>query len=187
MAVSDLLPGELQQLAAYHEAAVLAFELANRSYFASFISDRGDAFFERYPDRHRELLEWQDAGEGAFYVLVGDGGDVLARFNLNTISGDVAEVGYRVAQDLAGRGVATAGVRELSRLAASRHGVTRLRAATSTSNVASQQVLLKAGFVLAGPADPSAVGGKQGSWYELELQAQRVGDGSPRGADPGAE
>jgi [ribosomal protein S5]-alanine N-acetyltransferase len=178
MPVSAELPGELQLLNPDHEASVLAFELANRAYFARFISDRGDAFFVDYPERHRELLMLQDAGDGAFYVLVGDDDSVLGRFNLNTVRGEVADVGYRVAQGAAGRGVATSGLRELCRLAASRHGVTRLRAATSHANVASQQVLLKAGFAMVGPADTSDIGGKQGSWYELDL------DALPSGASP---
>jgi ribosomal-protein-alanine N-acetyltransferase len=80
-------------------------------------------------------------------------------------------VGYRLAEQAAGRGVATAAVRDLCELAASRHGVRRLRAATSHQNVASQRVLEKAGFVEVGPADPNEIGGKQGSWYELDLAA----------------
>ena len=49
--------------------AILAFELANRAYFARFIDDRGDDFYERYAERHRELLTEQDGGECIFYVL----------------------------------------------------------------------------------------------------------------------
>ena len=56
------------------------------------------------------------------------------------------QLGYRVAERAAGRGVATAAVRDLCALAASRHGVGTVRAATSLANVASQRVLLKAGF-----------------------------------------
>ena len=41
-----------------------------------------------------------------------------------------------------------------------------LRAATSNGNVASQRVLLKAGFVPVGPAGPADLGGKTGTWYE---------------------
>jgi [ribosomal protein S5]-alanine N-acetyltransferase len=82
---------------------------------------------------------------------------VLGRFNLVDLEDGTAEVGYRVAQQVAGRGVATATVRELCRLAAARYGLRRLRAATSYDNVASQKVLAKAGFV---PADqaPTAIG-----------------------------
>ena len=35
---------ELQRLDAGHAPAVLAFELANRAYFAASVSDRGDEF-----------------------------------------------------------------------------------------------------------------------------------------------
>jgi ribosomal-protein-alanine N-acetyltransferase len=35
--------------------------------------------------------------------------------------------------------------------------------------MASQRVLLNAGFVEVGPADPSDIGGKQGSWFERDL------------------
>ena len=72
---------ELQRLHAGHAPAVLAFELANRAYFAAFVSDRGDDFFDQFTDRHGALLAEQEAGIGAFYVLVADDGSVLGRFN----------------------------------------------------------------------------------------------------------
>jgi ribosomal-protein-alanine N-acetyltransferase len=159
----------LELLRADHAAAVLAFEIANRAYFARVISDRGDEFFERFGARHEARLAEQAAGEGAYYVLVDEDGAVLGRFNLIFVDDGVWEVGYRVAEQVSGRGVATAGVRELCELAAARHGATTLRAATSHGNVASQRVLLKAGFTDVGPAEPSAIGGKQGSWYQLDL------------------
>src|SRR5262249_44276405 len=151
---------ELQRLQADHAAAVLAFELANRSYFAASISDRGDEFFEQFTERHSALLAEQEVGARACYVLVADDASVLGRFNLKFAGDGTAELGYRVAQHIAGRGVATATVRELCRLAASRYGLSTLRAATSRENVASQKVLTKAGFVLTGPADPADIGGK---------------------------
>ena len=162
---------ELQRLHAGHAPAVLAFELANRAYFAASISDRGDEFFDQFTDRHSALLAEQEAGIGAFYVLVAEDGSVLGRFNLFFAEDGTAELGYRVAQHVAGRGVATAAVRELCRLAAARHGLRTLRAATSRENVASQKVLAKAGFVPVGPADPADLGGKPGTWYQRDLAA----------------
>ena len=146
---------ELQRLHAGHAPAVLAFELANRAYFAASISDRGDDFFAQFTDRYNALLAEQEAGMCASY-LVG-------------IEDHSAELGYRVAQHMAGRGVATATVRELCRLAAVRHGLRTLRAATAHQNVASQKVLTKAGFVAVGPADPAHLGGKPGTWYQRDL------------------
>jgi ribosomal-protein-alanine N-acetyltransferase len=150
---------ELEQLHAGHAPAVLAFELANRAYFAASVSDRGDEFFDQFPDRHSALLAEQEAGICAFYVLVADDGSVLGRFNLYDLEDGTARLGYRVAQQVAGRGVATRAVRELCRIAAARHGLRTLRAATSHDNAASRRVLAKAGFVPAGPAAPADLGG----------------------------
>jgi len=157
---------ELQRLRAGHASAVLAFELANRAYFTEFISDRGDEFFDRFTERHIALLAEQEAGLCACYVLAGEDGSILGRFNLYGIRDGTAELGYRVAQQVAGRGVATDGVRELCLLAAARHGLRTLRAVTSRENVASQKVLVKAGFRPAGPGD---IGGKPATWYERDL------------------
>src|SRR5580704_5087102 len=161
---------ELQRLHPGHAPAVLAFELANRSYFAASISDRGDEYFDHFTEQHSALLAEQEAGAAAYYVLVAEDGSVLGRFNLYRFADGTAELGYRVAQHAAGRGLATATVRELCRLAAARHGLRTLRAATSHDNTASQKVLTKAGFVPAGPAGPADLGGKSGTWYELDLR-----------------
>ena len=138
---------ELQPLRADHAEAILAFESANRAFFATSISDRGDEYFENFAERHLALLAEQEAGIGAYYVLVDTDGEVLGRFNLALIGDGVGVLGYRVAQHVTGRGVATATVRELCSIAASRHGLGTLRAATSRGNVASQRVLLNAGFI----------------------------------------
>jgi ribosomal-protein-alanine N-acetyltransferase len=160
---------ELQRLCAGHAPAVLAFELANRAYFAASISDRGDEYFEKFAERHNAMLAGQEAGAGAFYVLVAEDGDVLGRFNLYDLADGAAVLGYRVAQHAAGRGVATAAVRELCGLAATRHGLRKLRAAAADSNAASGKVLTKAGFIAVGPADPAEIGGKAGTWYQRDL------------------
>ncbi|MCH6162995.1 GNAT family N-acetyltransferase [Streptomyces marispadix] len=160
---------ELRRLHAGDAPAVLAFELANRAYFAASISDRGHEFFDQFADRYGALLAEQEAGISAFYVLVDEDGSVLGRFNLYDLKDGTAELGYRVAQRVTGRGVATETVRELCRLAAARHGLRTLRAATSLDNAASRRVLTKAGFVPVGPADPADVGGKPGTWYQRDL------------------
>jgi len=160
---------ELQRLRADHAPSLLAFEVANRAYFATSISDRGDEFFEHFDQHLGARLAEQEAGEGAYYVLVADDGAVLGRFNLIFDDNDgVAELGYRVAEQVAGRGVATATVRDLCELAVSRHGVRTIKAATSHANTASQRVLLKAGFVPVGPADPAHMNGTPGTWYQRE-------------------
>jgi ribosomal-protein-alanine N-acetyltransferase len=160
---------ELQRLEAGHAPAVLAFERANRAWFAASISDRGDEFFAQFSDRFRALLADQDAGRAAYHVLLADDGSVLGRFNLIFTGDGVADLGYRVAQQAAGRGVATATVRELCQRAPASYGLRTVRAATADANAASRKVLARAGFVPAGPADPAEIGGKQGTWYQLDL------------------
>jgi ribosomal-protein-alanine N-acetyltransferase len=162
---------ELQRLHAGHAPAVLAFELANRAYFAASASDRGDEFYDQFSERHSALLAKQEAGIGAFYVLVAEDASVLGRFNLYDFEDGTAVLGYRVAQHVAGRGVATATVQELCLLAAAQHGLRTLRAATTRENAASQKVLTKAGFIPVGPADPADLGGKPGTWYQRNLAA----------------
>jgi ribosomal-protein-alanine N-acetyltransferase len=95
---------ELQRLRADHAPAVLAFELANRAYFATIVSDGGDAFYDHFTERYNALLAAQEAGTCVFHVLVGEDGTVLGRFNLVDLEDGSAELGYRVAQQVAGRG-----------------------------------------------------------------------------------
>jgi RimJ/RimL family protein N-acetyltransferase len=160
---------ELQLLREDHAPAVLAFERNNRAYFAASISDRGEQYFHEFTDRHAALLAEQASGHAAYYVLVDDDGSVMGRFNLILAGDGTAELGYRVAESVAGRGVATTAVRALCEIATERHGVRTIRAATAHVNLASQRVLLKAGFVAIGPAKPEQIGGKAGTRYQREL------------------
>lgn len=162
---------KLQALRADHAQAILAFERDNRAYFALSISDRGDEFFDHFTERYQDLLAEQAAGSIACYVLADDKGEVVGRFNLYDLEDGATTVGYRVAQHVAGHGVATAAVRELCARAASL-GLHTLIAATSDENVASRRVLIKAGFVPVGPARPSELGGKHGTRYQRALESQ---------------
>jgi RimJ/RimL family protein N-acetyltransferase len=160
---------ELQLLAAGHASALLEFELANRAYFAAWVTDRGDAFFEQFTERLDARLAEQQAGEAAYHVLVADDGSVLGRFNLLFVGDHTADLGFRVAQHATGGGLATATVQELCRLAPGRFDLRRIRAACSLQNTGSRKVLTRAGFVPLGPADPADIGGKEGTRFERVL------------------
>jgi ribosomal-protein-alanine N-acetyltransferase len=157
---------ELQRLRPDHETAVLEFERANRAYFTKSISDRGDDFFAGFAELYRALLAEQDAGVAVYHVLVDGDARVVGRFNLYRVADGTAEVGFRVAQHVAGRGAATAALQDLCRIAGVEYELRTLRAAVSHENVASQRVLAKAGFVASGPAEFQ---GRHGMWYELPL------------------
>lgn len=128
---------------------LLAFELENRTYFAASIPDRGDAYFAGFDTRHRELLDEQAAGLHHFHIIADGDGSVLGRVNLVDVADGSAELGYRIAERAAGRGLATSAVRQVCALALAEYGLSVLRAETTLDNAGSQAVLARNGFVRA--------------------------------------
>jgi [ribosomal protein S5]-alanine N-acetyltransferase len=157
---------ELQRLAAAHLNAVLKFEHENRAYFARSLTDRGDPFYEALAEHHQALLDEQDAGACAFYVLVDGDGSIVGRFNLYDLDAGAARVGYRVAERAAGHGIATQGVMDLCRKAAHDYDLRTLTAETGVAYLASQRVLEKAGFT---PTGSCVVAGKPGWRFRIQL------------------
>jgi RimJ/RimL family protein N-acetyltransferase len=84
------------------------------------------------------------------FHLVLEGGEVLGRMNLVDVADGSAELGFRIAEKAAGRGLATAAVHEVSRLAATTYGLTTLHAAATLDNIGSRTVLTRTGFVRTG-------------------------------------
>ena len=156
---------ELQLVRLDHAPALLAFEQENRAYFAAVIPDRGDEFFAEFDARHAELLAAQAAGTDYFHVLVAENGEVLGRLNLFAVADGSADLGYRIAQKAAGRGLATAAVRQVRELAAARYGLTSLRAKVTTDNPASHKVLERNGFI---PVGELTLNGKPAVSYLCE-------------------
>lgn len=174
---------ELQRLHRDHAPALLAFERANRTYFAATVPDRGEDFFRRFEERLEQLLAEQAAGLHHFHVLVEPGkreerkgkagpatGEVLGRVNLVDVTDGSAELGFRVARSATGRGTATTAVRQLCRVAPQAYGLTALRAATTLDNVGSQTVLTRVGFVAEGE---TTLDGRPGRRYGLRLDGHR--------------
>jgi ribosomal-protein-alanine N-acetyltransferase len=156
----------LELVRADHAKALLAFERENRAYFAASIPDRGDEYFADFDARHAQLLEWQAAGTDYFHVLVTDEDRIAGRVNLVVVQGSSAELGYRIGQAYAGRGLATAAVGEVRELAAESYGLTSLRAKVTLDNPASHKVLERNGFVATGEM---TLNGKPALTYLCEL------------------
>ena len=154
----------LEPLRTDHADAVHAFESENRAYFASWIWDRGDEYFADFPARHAAQLAEQEAGICRFHVLVEGDGAVVGRVNLIDLADGQAELGYRIAEKSAGRGLATAAVRAILELARG-YGLTSLRAGASDKNPASQTVLTRVGFRQVGVSSTDLGPGKK---YVLE-------------------
>ncbi|MEV7730465.1 GNAT family N-acetyltransferase [Streptomyces sp. NPDC087917] len=137
---------QLERLHRDHAPALLRFERRNRAYFAASVPDRGDDYFAHFDDRLGELLAEQEAGLHFFHVLVDEHGEVQGRVNLIDVANGSAELGYRIAEAAAGRGLATAAVREVCALAGTQYGLGALRAVTTLDNAGSLTVLARAGF-----------------------------------------
>ncbi len=164
----------LERLTAGHAEALLAFERENRAYFARTVPDRGDAYFTPagFAARHRALLAEQRAGVCHFHVVLDDAGKLIGRVNLLDVADGCAELGYRVGERAAGRGVATAAVAEVSRLAAAEYGLTTLTAVTTLDNPASMTVLTRSGFT---PVENTTVDGRPGIRYVRRRLATALG------------
>ncbi|MER7898196.1 GNAT family N-acetyltransferase [Streptomyces sp. NPDC096046] len=158
----------LEPLRAGHADALLAFERENRAYFARTVPDRGDAFFtpEGFAARLGALLDEQHARVCRFHVVLGEDGEVIGRVNLVDLADGSAELGYRVGERAAGRGVATAAVAQVCRLAVTDYGLTSLTAVTTLDNPASLRVLARSGFTRVGD---TTVDGRPGVRHERRL------------------
>ncbi|MFJ3643400.1 GNAT family N-acetyltransferase [Streptomyces sp. NPDC090108] len=143
----------LERLGAQHAPALLEFERVNRAYFARSISDRGDAYFREFTARLHALLAEQDAGICHFHVVTDARGELIGRVNLVDVADGAAELGYRIGERSAGRGVATRAVAEVCRLAAASYGLSALTAMTTLGNTASRTVLARNGFTVTGDTE----------------------------------
>ncbi|TDC28789.1 N-acetyltransferase [Kribbella albertanoniae] len=156
----------LERLTADHADALLAFERDNRKYFAASIADRGDEFFAHFTEILHARLAEQAEGICHFHVLVEPAGAVVGRVNLIDVENGSAELGYRLAERVTGRGLATAAVRAIVRIAAKEYGLRRLTAGAAQVNVASWTVLERAGFELVA----TTTGERPQVAYELSLE-----------------
>jgi len=157
----------IERLRLDHAAAVLVFERENRAYFAASVSDRGDDYFTGFQQLFRGLLAEQATGVCHFHVVVGDNGEVLGRVNLFDVAGGSADLGYRIAEKAAGRGLATAAVTQVCEIAARDYGLRSLRASAAEDNAGSRAVLGRVGFVPTG--EEIMLAGRPGHRYLLSL------------------
>ncbi len=165
-----MLPGmlRLERLRTGHADALLAFERDNREYFTRSIPDRGDAYFAEFTARHRALLAEQEAGACHFHVVLDEDGELIGRVNLVDVEDGGAELGYRIGERVAGRGMATAAVGEVCRLAATAYRLSALTAVTTHDNMASMTVLERNGFTA---VEHMSIGGRPGVRYRRRLFA----------------
>lgn len=147
------------------------FLVRNRTYFQPSEPARGDAYFTAAEQQRRleRAAQERDAGRSAMFVVEFDG-VLVGRVNLGDIvrgAFQSARVGYAVDRESAGRGIATAALRQLVRHAFDELNLHRLQGETQTTNLASQRVLDRCGFEHYGRAPEYAK--IDGSWQTIEF------------------
>ena len=132
-------------------APLLQFELENRAWFEQHIAPRDEDFYTlQGVQRHiGHYLDGYANGTWHPCLLFDAGGRIVGRANLKDIDRNTAsaEVGYRIARDAAGRGLATRALLHLVVLAQQQWRLQHLLAYVTDNNRASARVLNKCAFV----------------------------------------
>jgi ribosomal-protein-alanine N-acetyltransferase len=140
------------------DAPVLAELLrSNRAHLAPWEPDRpaDQLTVDGQRAMIRDLRERYEQGTALPHVILDGSGGVVGRITLSEIVRgpfQSASLGYWLAEAATGRGLATAAVREIERVAFEELGLHRIQAGTLLHNVRSQRVLDRAGFVRYGIA-----------------------------------
>jgi len=136
--------------------AITELTRANRDFLAPWEPVRDEEYFTEAVQATIVAtgLAAYERGTGVPHVILDDG-ELLGRINLNDIVRGPflsCHLGYWVAQAANGRGVATAAVAAIARVAFDEFGLHRIQAGTLRHNTGSQRVLERNGFVRFGVA-----------------------------------
>ena len=140
------------------DAPVLAgLVRSNREFLAPWEPVRDESYFTEAGQRAAigASLAEHEHGRGLPCVITDLDGAVVGRINLSNIvrgAFQSASLGYWIAAAAGGRGITTAAVRDIIKVAFTELGLHRIQADTLEHNVASQRVLERNGFVRIGRA-----------------------------------
>lgn len=131
-------------------AELLAFEVAERAWFERYVEARDPRFYcPQGAVKHIiECLSLHAQNRMLPLLIRCREGRLIGRANLKQIdqTRGTAQVGYRLARNACGRGIAQKALRHLLKEARCTYGLHHLSAYASVENPASQRVLEKAGF-----------------------------------------
>jgi ribosomal-protein-alanine N-acetyltransferase len=147
---------------------------ANRDFLRPFEPARDEAFFT--VERQRERIEQSLEGDRWMWGIVEDGA-IAGMIALNDVlrgALQLANVGYWVARQHNGRGLASAALADVVEFAFGEAQLHRLEAGTQPDNVASQRVLERNGFTKFGYARKLLL--VEGEWRDHVLFERVAGD-----------
>lgn len=159
--------------------SLLAFELANRAHFETWIQPREDGYYS-LEGVHAAIAAAQAAWreDRAFQYLVFAGTRLVGRVNLHAVRRahhNCAELGYRIAQGETGRGLASAAAALCLAQAFGPLDLWRVEATARPGNLGSIRVLERSGFTQFGHSRRSVR--LNGAWHDL-LHFERHRDGA---------
>jgi RimJ/RimL family protein N-acetyltransferase len=121
---------------------------------------------------------WKESTHAAFAVTDASTGDVIGSIGVHWLDPEqrVAEVGYWVAHEARGRGVATRATRLAARWAIGQCGMKRVQLRADTQNAASQRVAERAGFQREGVLRSSRFNPRQGRRVDFAIYSLLPGE-----------
>lgn len=181
--VHPLIGGVVLRPVTVADAAALARAYArNRKHLAPWEPARSEEFFTTHGQAAQLDLDVSSrrAGRLMRWLLVDPSHDVVGSMTLGGIvlgPFRSANLGYWIAGESTGRGLATAAVQVICRLADSELALHRIQAGTLLDNAASQRVLTKSGF------EPIGVAPRYlniaGRWQDHRLFQRILNDRAP--------
>lgn len=150
--------------------ALCAFEFTHRAYFERWINHRPSDFYSREGVAKAIAAAQADAAADRShqYLARDESGRLVGRVNLHQVRRThwhAASLGYRVAEDAAGRGIAKAMVAQLLPIAFGSLGLKRIEATARPDNLGSVRVLQVNGFAQFGHSRRCME--LNGEWFDL--------------------
>ncbi|MHA7264307.1 GNAT family N-acetyltransferase [Arthrobacter sp. TMN-37] len=163
------------------DEALTQLQVRNRDFLAPWDPVRNDDYFTVAGQRAdiEAALARHERGEAMPWVVLDDDGTIAGRLTLSGVVRGALQscsIGYWLAEDRTGKGLATQAVRAAVAFAYGRLGLHRVQAETLVDNVASQNVLARTGFEQYGLAPKYLK--IAGTWRD-HLMYQRLNDSVP--------
>ncbi|MQY35749.1 putative ribosomal N-acetyltransferase YdaF [Streptomyces sp. RB17] len=179
----DIAAGVTLRLLARADAGALsAAYVDNREHLRPWEPRRPESFFTEAGQRERIDSQLRSYSDGGLLPLVFEAADgrIVGTITLNAIVRGAfcsSFVGYWVAADQQGRGLASAALERVCRIARDTVGLHRIEASTLLGNTGSQRVLAKCGFEPIGTA-PKYLH-IDGEWRDCRLFQRILHDHDP--------
>ncbi|OCA90821.1 hypothetical protein A8F94_02810 [Bacillus sp. FJAT-27225] len=141
---------ELREITMKDALELLQFELKNKLFFEKFVPPRAEDYLTLAGIQKSisSMLESRETDEYYLFLIINNQDRIVGRakvFTIDRVKGS-AEIGFRIAEDQAGKGIMSQAVTQLEKIASMRLGLWMLEAVVMEGNLASKRVLEKSGF-----------------------------------------